>query len=115
MKNAVALVAGALGIAGAVAIDAASPSQAAPAIPNTAAVKTTASTQVTDVYYRRGYYGRGYYGRRYYRRGYAYPYGAGAITPIPMGAMPIPIVILMPILTPILPLCLSWVSASVGN
>jgi len=29
----------------------------------------------------------------------------------PMEAMPIPIVIL----TPILPLCLSWVSASVGN
>ncbi len=30
---------------------------------------------------------------------------------IPMGAMPIPMVILMPIL----PLSLSWVSASVGN
>jgi hypothetical protein len=39
------------------------------------------------------------------------PMGAGAITLIPMGAMPTPIVILMPIL----PLSLTWASASVGN
>jgi hypothetical protein len=85
MKNAVALAAGALGIVGAVAFATASPSWAAPIASNAAAVKTAASTQVTDVYYRRhGYYGRGYhrgrgyYGRGYYRRGYGYPYGGYA-------------------------------------
>lgn len=75
MKHAVALIAGALGVAGAVAIPTANPSWAAPVASNAAAVGTAASTQVTDVrYYRRHYYGRGYYGHRYYHRGYAYPY-----------------------------------------
>jgi hypothetical protein len=64
-----ALVAGALGIAGAVAITMANPSRAAPVTSIAAAIKAEASTQVTEVYYRRHYYGR-----RYYRRGYAYPY-----------------------------------------
>lgn len=87
MKNAVVLVASALGVTGLVAITTASPSWAVPVASNIAAVGTVASTQVTDVYYRRGYHGRGYYGRGYgrgfygrgygrgyYRRGYAYPY-----------------------------------------
>jgi hypothetical protein len=82
MKNAVALAAGALGVAGAVAIATPNPLWAAPVASNTAAA---ASNQVTDVQYRRrgyygrgygrGYYGRSYYGRGYYRRGYGYPYG----------------------------------------
>jgi hypothetical protein len=58
-KNAVALAAGALGVAGAVAIATASPSWAALVASNTAAVRTAASNQVTDVqYHRRGYHGR---------------------------------------------------------
>jgi hypothetical protein len=83
MKKVMTLGAGGALIAGAVAIATASPSRAMPVLSNTAAVKTAASNQVTDVYYRRGYYGhryyrRGYYGRRYYGRGYygyGYPYG----------------------------------------
>jgi hypothetical protein len=84
MKNAVALAASALGVAGAVAITTASPSWAVPVASNIATVGTAASNQVTDVqyrhrgYYGRGYRGRGYYGRGYYRRGYAYPYGGYA-------------------------------------
>jgi hypothetical protein len=75
MKYAAAFAACALGVAGAVAIATPSPSWAAPVASNTAAVRTAASNQVTDVqYHRRGYYGRGYYGGRYFRRGYAYPY-----------------------------------------
>ncbi len=74
--NYAALVAGALGVAGVVAIATANPSRAAPIASNVATVKTAAATQLSDVrYYRRGYYRRGYYGHRYYRRGYAYPYG----------------------------------------
>jgi hypothetical protein len=70
MKNAMALGAGGALIAGAVMIDTASPSWAAPVLSNTAAVKTAESNQVTDVrYYRRGYCRRGYY-----RRGYGYPW-----------------------------------------
>jgi uncharacterized protein YidB (DUF937 family) len=72
---------------------------------NTAAVRTTASNQVTDVqYHRRGYYGRGYYGHGYYRRGYGYPYRGYAYL---IEAMLIPIT-----LTPILTLI--SVSVSVG-
>jgi hypothetical protein len=81
MKNAIALaVAGILGVGGAVAIATASPSWAMPVLSSTAAVKTAASNQVTDVhyyrrgYYRHGYYRHGYYGRGYYRRGYGYPW-----------------------------------------
>jgi uncharacterized membrane protein len=75
MKYAAALAAFALGVAGAVAIATARPSWAAPVASNTAAVRTAASNQVTDVrYHRRGYYGRGYYGRGYHGRGYGYPY-----------------------------------------
>jgi hypothetical protein len=79
MSYAMALAAGALGVAGAVAIATASPSWAAPVAPDTTAVRTAASNQLIDVqYHRRGYYGRGYgrgyygrgYGRRYYGRGY---------------------------------------------
>jgi hypothetical protein len=106
MKNAVALGAGfALGVAGAVVIATASPSWAAPVLSNTAAVRTAASSEVTDVhyyrrgyhrhgyygrgyhrhgYYGRGYYGRGYYGGGYYGRGYGYPYG-GNPYPYPSG------------------------------
>src|ERR1700730_9544503 len=81
MKNAIALaVAGILGVGGAVAIATASPSWSMAVLSSTAAVKTAATNQVTDVhyyrrgYYRHGYYGRGYYRRGYYRRGYGYPY-----------------------------------------
>jgi hypothetical protein len=74
MKYAAALAACALGVAGAVAIATPSPSWAAPIASNTAAVRTAASNQVTDVqYHRRGYCSRRYYGGRYFRRGYAYP------------------------------------------
>ena len=73
MKNVMALGIGGALIAGAVAIATASPSWTMPVLPNTVAVTTAASNQITDVrYYRRGY-GRGYYGRGY-RRGY---YGRG--------------------------------------
>jgi hypothetical protein len=98
MKNVMALGAGGALIAGAVAIATASPSWTMPVLPNTVAVTTAASNQVTDVrYYGRGYYGRGYgrgyygrgygrgyygrgygrgyYGRGYYGGGYGYPYG----------------------------------------
>jgi hypothetical protein len=89
MKNAMAL--GATG-ALAVAIATASPSWAAPVLSNTAAVRTAASNQVTEVrYYGRGHYGRGYgrgfygpgyygggYGRGFYGGGYGYPYGGYA-------------------------------------
>jgi hypothetical protein len=92
MSYAMALAAGAFGLAGAVAIATASPSWAAPVAPDTTAVRTAASNQLIDVqYHRRGYYGRGYgrgyygqgYGRRYYgqgyyRRGYGYPYAGYA-------------------------------------
>ena len=96
MKNAMALGAtGALGVACAVAIATASPSWAAPVL-YTAAVRTAASNQVTEVrYYGRGHYGRGYgrgfygrgygrgyygggYGRGFYGGGYGYPYGGYA-------------------------------------
>jgi hypothetical protein len=81
MSYAMALAAGALGVA--VAIVTASPSWAAPVAPDTTAVTTAASNQLIDVqYHRRGYYGRGYgrryYGRGYYRRGYGYPYAGYA-------------------------------------
>jgi hypothetical protein len=86
--NAVALAAGILGIAGAVAIIAASPLRAAPFALNAAAARTMASNQPTDVayyrhryyhggYYRHGYYGRGYYRHGYYPRGWGYPYRYG--------------------------------------
>jgi hypothetical protein len=86
MKNVMALGASGALIAGAVAIATASPSWAMPVLSGTAAVKTAASNQVTDVrYYRRGYHRHGYYGRRgyygrgygrgYYGGGYGYPYG----------------------------------------
>jgi hypothetical protein len=97
MKNAMALGAtGALGVACAVAIATASPSWATPVLSNTAAVRTAASNQVTEVrYYGRGHYGRGYgrgfygrgygrgyygggYGRGFYGGGYGYPYGGYA-------------------------------------
>ena len=83
MSYAMALAAGALGVAGAVAIATASPSWAAPVAPDATAVRTAASNQLIDVqYHRRGYYGRGYgrryYGRGYYRRGYGYPYAGYA-------------------------------------
>jgi hypothetical protein len=57
MKNAMAVgVAAVVGVAGAFAIATASPSWAAATLPNVAAVKAAASSQVTDVrYYRRGY------------------------------------------------------------
>jgi hypothetical protein len=59
MKNVMALGAGGALVAGAVAIATASPSWTMPVLPNTAAVTTAASNQITDVrYYRRGYYGR---------------------------------------------------------
>ena len=117
MSYAMALAAGALGVAGAVAIATASPSWAAPVAPDTTAVRTAASNQLIDVqYHRRGYYGRGYgrgyyghgYGRRYYGQGY-YRRGYGYI---PTQAMPILIIILMPIL----PLTSASVSVgAVGN
>ncbi len=70
MKNAMALGAGGALIAGAVVIDTASPSWAAPVLSNTAAVRAAALNQVTDV----RYYHRGYHGHGYYRRGYGYPW-----------------------------------------
>jgi hypothetical protein len=74
MKNSMAV-----GVVGAFAIATASPSWAATALPNVAAVKAAASNQVTDVrYYRRGYVRHGYYGRGYFRRGY---YGGGYFDP----------------------------------
>src|ERR1700738_2994742 len=90
MSYATVLAAGALGVAGAVAIAMASPSWAAPVA--TTAVGTAASNQLIDVqYHRRGYYGRGYgrgyyghgygrgyYGGGYYGRGYGYPYAGYA-------------------------------------
>ena len=102
MKHAIAVGAGGALIAGAIAIASASPSWAMPILPNTAALTTAASNQITDVryyrrgyygrgygrgyygrgyrrgYYGRGYYGRGYYGRGYYGGGYGYPYGGYA-------------------------------------
>jgi hypothetical protein len=100
MKNVMTLGAGGALVAGAVAIATASPSWTMPVLPNTAAVTTAASNQITDVrYYRRGYYGRGYgrgyygrgyrrgyYGRGYYGRGYGYggyPYAYS--NPFPFG------------------------------
>ncbi|MGH6848684.1 MAG: hypothetical protein ACREC0_14995 [Methylocella sp.] len=80
MKNAIALGSGAL-VAGVVAIATPSPSWAMPVLSNTAAVRTAASNQLTEVHYRgHGYYGHGYYGHRYYgggyyHHGYGYPYG----------------------------------------
>ncbi len=76
-KCAAALAAGALGIAGAVAVTATSPTSAAPVVSGTATVKGLASTRLTDVYYRRRDYGRGCYvrrycGRRIYHRRYAH-------------------------------------------
>ena len=100
--NVIALGAGGALVAGAVAIATASPSWTMPVLPNTVAVTTAASNQITDVryyrrgyygrgygrgyygrgyrrgYYGRGYYGRGYYGRGYYGGGYGYPYGGYA-------------------------------------
>jgi hypothetical protein len=74
MKYMEALFASALGIAGAVAIAAASPASAAPIVLGTATVKELASTQVTGVNCRRRYYGRGYYVRRFYHPRYAHSY-----------------------------------------
>jgi hypothetical protein len=72
------------GIAGACAIAPASPALAAPILPDTAAVKMAASSQITDVrYYGRGYYRRGYYGRGYYPYGY---YGGAAAAGLALGA-----------------------------
>lgn len=69
MKHVAALAVGGIGIAGAVAIVAATPSQAAPVSSNPAAIRASASNRVTDVrYYRR------YHGHSYYRRGWAQPY-----------------------------------------
>src|SRR5262249_53519095 len=78
INDAMVLGAGfALSVAGAVMIAMASPSWAAPVLPNTAAVKTAASNQVTDVrYYRHSYHRHGYYRRGYYGGGYGYPYRA---------------------------------------
>jgi hypothetical protein len=70
LKNVMALGGGGALVAGAVAIATASPSWAMPILSNTAAVRTAASSPVTDVhYYRRGYHRHGYY-----RRGYGYPW-----------------------------------------
>jgi hypothetical protein len=66
---AVAFAAGALGIAG-VAIATPSPLSAAPVALLTAALKTAAASQITNVHY----YRRGYYGRHHHRHGYVYPY-----------------------------------------
>jgi hypothetical protein len=75
MKNMMALGAGGALVAGAVAIATDSPSLAMPVLSGTAAVKTAASNQVTEVhYYRRGYYRHGYYRRGYYGGGYRYPW-----------------------------------------
>jgi len=76
MKNAIALsAAGILGVGGAVAIAMPSRSWAMPVLANTAAVRTAAANQVTDVrYYRHRYYRHRYYRRGYYGRAYAYPY-----------------------------------------
>jgi hypothetical protein len=86
MRYAMALGAAAIfGFAGACAIAPASPVQAAPILPDTAAVKMAASSQITDVrYYRRGYYRRGYYGRGYYPYGY---YGGAAAAGLALGAL----------------------------
>ena len=73
---AVAFAAGALGIAG-VAIATPSPLSAAPVASLTAALKTVAATQLTDVHY----YRRGYYGRHHHRHGYVYPYQGFAYPP----------------------------------
>jgi hypothetical protein len=107
MRISMALGAGGAIIAGAVAIATASQSWAAPIPANTAALRTAASSQVTDVYYyrhrhyrhrhyrhryypyryyRRSYYGRGYYGYGYpyyYSYPYAYPYSYSY--PFPFG------------------------------
>jgi len=79
MKNMMALGAGGALVAGAVAIATDSPSLAMPVLSGTAAVKTAASNQVTEVHYyrhgyRRGYYRHGYYRRGYYGGGYRYPW-----------------------------------------
>jgi hypothetical protein len=91
MRYAMTLGAAAIfGIAGACAIAPASPAQAAPILPDTAAFKIAASSQITDVryygrgYYGRGYYRRGYYGRGYYGRGY---YGGAAAAGLALGAL----------------------------
>jgi hypothetical protein len=76
MRNARTLiVAGILGVGGAVAIATASPSWAMPALSNTAAVRTAESNPLTDVHYcRRGYHRHRYYWPGYYGGGYGYPY-----------------------------------------
>ena|ERR1700730_6901732 len=73
---AVAFAAGALGIAG-VAIATPSPLSAAPVASLTAALKTAAASQITNIHYCR----RGYYGRHYHRHGYVYPYQGYAYPP----------------------------------
>ena len=80
MKHAIAVsVAAVVGVAGAFAIATVSPSWAAVTLPNVAAVKASASIQLSDVrYYRRGYARHSYYRRGYYRRG---SYGGGYYDP----------------------------------
>ena len=73
---AVAFAAGALGIAG-IAIATPSPLSAAPVASLTAALKTAAASQITNVHY----YRRGYYGRHHHRHGYVYPYQGYAYPP----------------------------------
>ena len=77
MKHAIAVgVAAVVGVAGAFAIATVSPSWAVVTLPNVAAVKASASIQLSDVrYYRRGYARHSYYRRGYYRRG---SYGGGS-------------------------------------
>ena len=103
MKNAIALgAAGLLGLGGAFAITTASPSWAMPVLPNTEAVRTAASNQLTDVryygrghyrhgYYGHGYYRRGYYGRRYYGGAYGNPYGGSPYAYPYYNTYPVPV------------------------
>jgi hypothetical protein len=77
MKYAAARAAAALGIAGSISVAVGSSSLAASIVPATASVRAQASTQVTDVTYRRGYYARRYYGHRFYHRGYAHSWRYG--------------------------------------
>jgi hypothetical protein len=88
MKNSMALGAcGVLGLAGVLVIATANSLWAAPALLNTAAVRTAALNQVTNVqyydhgYHRNGYRRHGYYGRGYYRRAPAAPYAAPSTAP----------------------------------
>jgi hypothetical protein len=87
IKYAAVFVAGTLDLAAWAAIPAASPAQAAPIPPNTAAITEAASAPTRHVYYRRGYHGRGYYGRGDYGRGFnGRPFTAAAML-TPTGPM----------------------------